>query len=236
MRLCALIPAYNAEAFIATVVEQTRTFLPHVYVVDDGSTDQTAHKARAVGAEILQHPTNRGKGYALRTGFQRVLEEGFDAVITLDADGQHDPHDIPLFLECAARTEAPLIVGARVKREMMPLHRRMNNGLVTFVGRWLCGQPVLDFQCGFRFLRSEVLRAVVLETNGYETESELLIQAGRLGFRIENVPIRTIYNGQISHVRAWREMRRFTRLLFRSLVRIPPRLYDENAFSLRSQG
>lgn len=235
MRVCALIPAYNVEAFIATVVEQTRAFLPRVYVVDDGSTDQTAKKARASGAEVLRHPTNRGKGHALRTGFQRALEEGFHAVVTLDADGQHDPHDIPSLLECAARTEAPIVVGARVERETMPLHRRLNNGLVSSVGRWLCGQPVLDFQCGFRFLSAEVLRAVTLETGGYETESELLIQAGRLGFRIENVPIRTIYAGQRSHVHAWREMRRFTRLLFRSLVRIPPRLYDENTPLLRSR-
>lgn len=228
MRLCALIAAYNAEALIATVVEQTRAILPAVYVVDDGSLDSTAEKARAAGAEVVSHPVNRGKGCALRTGFARVLDDGFDGVITLDADGQHDPQDIPRLLECATRTEAAVVVGARIHRRTMPLHRRLNNGLVTTVGRWLCGQPVPDFQCGFRFLRRDALRAVPLETDGYETESEFLIQAGRRGFRIESVPVQTIYAGQVSHVRAWREMRRFTLLLFRSLVRIPPRLYDEN--------
>jgi len=229
VRLCALIPAYNAETFVAGVVEQTRAILPVVFVVDDGSEDRTAEKARAAGAIVLSHPANYGKGRALRTGFRHALQEGFDGVVTLDADGQHDPHDIPHLLECARRTEAPVVVGARLDRRTMPLHRRGNNRLVTAVGRWLCGQRVWDFQCGLRFLRSDVLRAVSLETEGYETESEFLIQAGRLGFRIESVPVQTIYAGQTSHVRAWREMRRFSRLLFRSLVRIPPRRYDENA-------
>ncbi len=99
----------------------------------------------------------------------------------------------------------------------MPLHRRLNNRLISTLGSALCGQHVPDFQSGYRLIKAEVLKAVSLKTERYETESELLIKAGRLGFRIESIPIRTVYGDEISHIKPFREMRLFTKLLVASL-------------------
>ncbi|MBM3214447.1 glycosyltransferase family 2 protein [Candidatus Poribacteria bacterium] len=227
MRLCVIIPALNAEPYIGAVVEEARAAIPHVYVVDDGSTDRTGEKALASGASVLTHDVNRGKGGALRTGYAQAQRDGFDAVVTMDADGQHLPSEMGKLVERFLHTGAPIVVGSRARRRStMPLHRRANNALVSAVGTWLCGQPVQDFQCGYRLIRCDALRHILplLTTTGYETESELLIIAGRLGFRIESVDVSTIYSGQTSHVRALREMHRFTQLLFRSLCRVPARL------------
>jgi len=217
--VCAIVPAYNEGARVGRIVESVRNFVSAVVVVDDGSTDDTAERATASGAQVLRHGHNRGKGVALRSGCAAAFRMGCDSVITLDGDGQHDPEDVPRFLDCFERTRPDIIVGARVwGRSEMPLHRRLNNGLVTTVGRWLSGTSVIDFQCGYRFITAETWQNVDLETTGYEMETEFLIRAGRLGYRIENMPIRTVYPRGTSHVKPLREMGRFTRLLLRSLA------------------
>jgi glycosyltransferase involved in cell wall biosynthesis len=224
LRICAVIPAYDEAARIASVIEATRAYLPTVFVVDDGSTDATREKALASGALVLGHARNRGKGAALRTGFREALARGYDAVVTLDGDGQHDPNEIPELLLRAGSSGAPIVVGARIRRRSaMPLHRRANNAIVSAVGTWLCGQRVPDVQSGFRFLRRDVLSAVQTETIGYEMEAELLVRAGRMGFPIESAPVTAIYADERSHVEPWREIVRYTRLLFRCLSAPPPR-------------
>ncbi len=218
VRVCAIVPAYNEGARVGRIVERVRGFVSAVVVVDDGSTDDTAERASAAGAHVVRHEHNRGKGVALQSGCAVAFRVGCDAVITLDGDGQHDPEDVLRFLDCFERTCADIVVGARVwNRAEMPVHRRLNNGLVTAVGRWLSGAAVIDFQCGYRFITADTWRHVDLETSGYEMEAEFLIRAGRLGYRIENVPIRTMYARATSHVKPLREMGRFTRLLLRSL-------------------
>ncbi|RKX99556.1 hypothetical protein DRP77_13035, partial [Candidatus Poribacteria bacterium] len=173
---------------------------------------------KGYGVVVLRHDRNMGKGMALRTGFSYALERGYELVMTMDGDGQHDPEDIPRFMERMGRGDADIVLGARVlDRRRMPIHRRLNNRLVSAVGSWLSGQKVVDFQCGYRLIRSEVLKAIKLETRRYETESELLIKAGRMGFRIVSIPIRAIYNGAKSNVRPFTEMRLFTLLLLKSL-------------------
>ncbi|MCB0117118.1 MAG: glycosyltransferase family 2 protein, partial [Caldilineaceae bacterium] len=120
-KILALIPAFNEAARVAPVVEQARTHLP-VLVVDDGSTDDTSTVAQAAGAIVVRQEPNQGKGTALQRGFRYALEEGFDAVLTLDADGQHDPAEMPLFIDTFAATfpeTAPdLIIGRRRFRQM----------------------------------------------------------------------------------------------------------------------
>ena len=218
MKACLLLPAYNESKMIAHIIQQAVLFVGAVVVIDDGSSDQTAEIAAENGAMVLQHDRNRGKGMALRTGFDYALRNGYELIVTMDSDGQHDPLDLPRFFDYFRRTQPDILIGGRLEdRSAMPLHRRMNNWLVSAVGAALCGQHIPDFQSGYRLIKAEVLEAIHLDTERYETESELLIKAGRLGFRMECLSIRTVYGDEISHVKSSREMWLFTKLLIRSL-------------------
>lgn len=218
MKICLLLPAYNEAKTISHIISESRMYIEPIIVIDDGSGDNTAQIASEQDVVVLRHEINRGKGMALRTGFKYALEHDYEIIITMDSDGQHEPADIPRFLVRLRQNNADILIGARVlEKEKMPLHRRLNNKLISKVGSWLCGRNIVDFQCGFRLIKSEVLRSITLETVCYETESELLIKAGRLGFRIETLPIRTIYNGEISNVKPIREIYLFTRMFLKNL-------------------
>lgn len=218
MKTCLLLPAYNEAKTISHIISEARMYIEPIIVIDDGSSDNTAQIAREQDVVVLRHDINRGKGMALRTGFKYALEHNYDIIITMDSDGQHEPAEIPRFLALLGQNNADILIGARVlKREKMPLHRRLNNKLISTVGSLFCGRNIVDFQCGFRLIKSEVLRSITLETVRYETESELLIKAARLGFRIETLPIKTIYNGEISNVKPLREIYLFTRMFLKNL-------------------
>jgi len=218
MKICLILPAYNEAETIGSIISQAHMYVESIIVVDDGSSDNTDQIASEQDVVVLQHEINRGKGMALRTGFKYALENGYEIVITMDSDGQHEPADILRFIDKFHQDDADILIGARVfEKQKMPLHRRLNNKLVSRVGSWLCGQKIVDFQSGFRLIKSKVLHSITLETAHFETESELLIKAGRMGFRIETLPIRTIYENQVSNVKPFREMYLFTRLFFKSL-------------------
>lgn len=220
MKICLLLPAYNESKTIGQIIQESSEFISEIVVIDDGSSDETAEIATACRAVCLTNATNCGKGNALRKGFAYALEHGYELIFTMDSDGQHQPADIPRFLEHFNNTHPDILIGARATQDLrtsMPLHRRINNCLISYVGSKLCGQEVSDFQSGYRLIRDEVLRRVHLETERYETESELLIKAGRLGFRIETLPIQTRYGDEISHIKPLREMWLFTKLFLRSL-------------------
>ena len=220
MKVCLLLPAYNESRTIGRIIQEASEFIGEIVVIDDGSSDETAEIASADDAVCLANTTNRGKGNALKKGFAYAIEHGYELVFTMDSDGQHDPADIPRFLEHFHSTHPDILIGARDTenlRTSMPFHRRVNNRLVSYVGSKLCGQRVPDFQSGYRLIRIDVLRQVYLETERYETESELLIKAGKLGFRIESLPIQTRYGDEVSHIKPLREMWLFFRLLLRSL-------------------
>lgn len=219
MRICLLLPAYNESRRIGQVLRGAAAFIDDIVVIDDGSTDGTGEIVADSGAVCLAHTPNSGKGFALRKGFAYALANGYDAVFTMDSDGQHAPADIPRFLAHWTRTQPDILIGARVRaRETMPLHRRINNALISFVGSKLCGQRVPDFQSGYRLIRAAVLGQIQLETERYETESELLIKAGQHGFRIESLPIAARYGDYRSDIKPLREIRLFTKLLVRSLA------------------
>ncbi|MCC6450930.1 MAG: glycosyltransferase family 2 protein [Candidatus Aureabacteria bacterium] len=220
MRVCAVIPAYNEAARVGDVVREARGRLPGVVVVDDGSADGTADAARRAGAEVLRHPANRGKGAALKTGMGRAFDDGYDAVVVLDADGQHAPGEIPLFLEAAERTGADIVVGNRMENATgMPLVRYLTNRFTSAVVSKLAGQRIPDSQCGFRLINERAFRRMGFATSRFDTESEMLIEAGRAGCRIVSVPVRTIYGAEKSKINPFVDTARFFRLVARHLRR-----------------
>jgi glycosyltransferase involved in cell wall biosynthesis len=188
--IAVAIPAYNAQRRIAEIVVESRKQLEPVVVVDDGSKDGTGAVAQAVGATLLRHAKNRGKGAALKTAFAWALDNGYEAVITLDADGQHLPGEIPKFLEQYARGREDLIIGGRAHlfHEMLPRRRNANRFSAWCISK-CAGVEVTDSQSGFRLYSARLLRALKLHTDGFDLESEVIVLAGKRGFRILTIPI-----------------------------------------------
>lgn len=185
-----LIPAYNAVRWIGGIVSESRRHLADVFVVDDGSVDGTGEVAAAAGAVLLRHEVNRGKGAALKTGFARILADGFDAVITLDADGQHLPAEIPRFAAEAEKHDAALVIGSR--RHLFPgmvKRRRLANSFSAWTISAASRVSIPDSQSGFRLYTAELLRRLRIDANGFDAESEVIVRAGRMGFRIVSIPI-----------------------------------------------
>jgi glycosyltransferase involved in cell wall biosynthesis len=211
VRTVALIPAYQEGPRIGAVVSAARRHLP-VVVVDDGSTDGTADAAVVAGAEVLRQHPNAGKGAALRAGFRYALASGLDAVVTLDADGQHDPDEIPRFLEVFAARRPELIIGERDPRSM-PAVRHVSNVLGGAMLAMALGRWVPDNQSGFRLVGRSLMRAMLeSDESGFEFEVEMIARCLALGLPIEAVPIRTIYGGEPSHIRPWRHFTEFMRV------------------------
>jgi glycosyltransferase involved in cell wall biosynthesis len=213
-RSCAVLPAYNAALHIGPLVRAVRRLGLDAIVIDDGSTDATARQAAGAGARVVSHARNLGKGRALRTGFAQALRDGYTRVVTMDSDGQHDPADIPRLLE-AAETALVVIGDRRIDRHRMPPARRATNRLMSAIVSRVAGQSIPDTQCGFRCLHRSALERFSLTTDRYELETELLLQAAAAGCRIASVPVRTIYQEQVSGIRPLPDAWRFLRLLAR---------------------
>jgi glycosyltransferase involved in cell wall biosynthesis len=216
--IVAVIPGHNEAPRIGAVVEGTRAHLP-VIVVDDGSSDGTADRARAAGATVIEQRPNQGKGAALRAGFRHALEGGADAILTLDADGQHDPAEIPRFL--AAWTAPPadqeprpdLVIGQRSFRAM-PAVRRLSNTAGRRAFSWAVGRDIPDNQSGYRIVSRRLAElALASDETGFAFEVEQITTCIRLGLTIAWVPIRTIYAGAPSHIRPVAHLREFVRIV-----------------------
>lgn len=209
--ILALIPAYEEGPRIAAVVETAAHYLP-VVVVDDGSTDDTAARAEAEGATVLRQVPNAGKGAALRRGFRHALDAGASAVVTLDADGQHDPTEIPRFLEAFESRRGELIIGRRDFAEMPPI-RRLSNTVGSVALSVALGRTVPDNQSGYRLIGRTLMRALLdSDESGFEFEVEMIARCIALGLPLDWVPIRTIYGGEPSHIRPWRHFTEFVRV------------------------
>ena len=220
MTVALIIPAYDAAVTISRLLEDAGFFFgaSDILVVDDGSSDSTAGIARRYGAVVLSHDVNRGKGAALRTGFRWAIDNGYDAVLTMDADGQHACHEIPLFLEAAECIDSDVILGSRMANpDGMPWQRRFSNRLTSRILSWRTGQKIRDSQSGFRLIKTKVLADIALDTNRFQAESELLIRAGLRGHRIDSVPITSIYTACSSNNRPFADTWRFVVLMGRSL-------------------
>jgi glycosyltransferase involved in cell wall biosynthesis len=209
--ILALIAAYQEGPRIAAVVEGARRHLP-VLVVDDGSSDDTAANAESAGAIVIVQRPNAGKGAALRAGFGHALDHGATAVVTLDADGQHDPAEIPAFLDAFAATRPELVIGRRDFGAMPPV-RRLSNTLGGWVFSAAVGRHVADNQSGYRLIGRRLMTALLDSSeSGFGFEVEMIARCIALGLPMADVPIRTIYEGEPSHIRPWAHFTSFLRV------------------------
>ena len=216
-RIAAVIPAYQEEKHVGEVAQRTRAQLENVLVVDDGSTDATAERARSSGVDVVIHPQNRGKGESIKTGLRYWLERGSEYVVLLDADGQHLPEEISRFVESAAsESNAKVFIGSRMNdTSTMPLVRRIVNRYMSDKISRVCGQRIPDTQCGFRMLHRDIIPEVLSGASRFEYETEMLIIASRKGHRVASVPITTVYSDEVSSINPVRDTMRFFKLMRR---------------------
>jgi glycosyltransferase involved in cell wall biosynthesis len=216
-KIAAVIPAYAEEKHIGDVVRRTRDKIDNVLVVDDGSNDKTAERAREAGAEVIVHPQNRGKGEAIKTGLRHWLDRQFDWIFILDADGQHRPEEIERFVSAAGSASKPkLILGNRMNDiSSMPFVRRAVNRYMSKKISRVCRQDIPDTQCGFRMLHRQLIPDLLDGADRFEYETEMLIIASRKGFRIDSVPISTVYSDEVSSIHPVRDTLRFFKMMRR---------------------
>jgi glycosyltransferase involved in cell wall biosynthesis len=230
LQTAAIIPAYQDEKHIGDIVRRTRQRLDRVLVVDDGSSDQTSQRAREAGAEVIVHDQNRGKGEAIKTGLAHWLAVasssrhaadglGVTWVSLLDSDGQHLPEEIDRFLTAAASSTQPtFLIGNRMNNLAgMPFFRRIVNRYMSGQISRACKQEIPDTQCGFRMLDHQLVPQLLgpESVRGFDYDTEVLIIASRKGYRIESVPITTVYTDQVSKIRPLRDAIRFLKLMWR---------------------
>ena len=218
MKIGALIPAYNAEKNIISVINELEKYFGQlIIVVNDGSTDNTLKLISQKNITVLSHKQNRGKGEALKTGFQKSLILKWDAVITIDADGQHNPKLVPLFIAALNKSDNDIIIGSRMRDiRTMPFHRIFSNKITSQFVAWRVKQKILDSQSGYRIIKTEVLKNVSLKTSHYDTETELILRASLRGYKIGFIDIDTIYNEAPSSIRLLLDTWRFIKLYLSS--------------------
>lgn len=218
-RLAAVIPAFNAARHLAGVIDRVARHVDRerIVVVDDGSADDTREVAARCGVTVAAHDGNRGKGAAIRTGIARAGDLGAEFAILLDADGQHNPDEIPAFVARQRETGADMVVGNRLADSAgMPWLRKATNHVTSAVVSLLAGRRVPDSQNGYRLVRLSHFRKFPLTTSRYEIESEMIIRAGRAGGRIASVPVQTIYGDERSFINPFVDTGRFLRMVAKS--------------------
>ncbi|MGY3041353.1 glycosyltransferase involved in cell wall biosynthesis [Rhodanobacter sp. TND4EL1] len=213
-RWCVLIPCLNEEAAIRSVLESVLALGAPVIVIDDGSDDRTPEIVGSMPVTLLRHDQRRGKGEALRRGFREAMELGYDAVLTMDGDGQHLAADIPRIAAAATKYPEHIVIGARMlDKEQQPPSRRRANAVADWGISWACAQPVADTQSGQRWYPRAALELVDLQAENFVFEAAILIAASRekkLG--VVSVPIASRYHGSFrpSHLKPVRDVTRIT--------------------------
>jgi glycosyltransferase involved in cell wall biosynthesis len=203
LNVAVLIPAYNAAEYLPELFGRTAAILPkeNIFLVDDGSHDETKGISERFGVNVISHRSNFGKGAALQTGFDAILKKKIEAIVTMDADLQHQPEDIPRFMEMFDRTKCDVIIGNRLhNKKGMPVHRMLSNTITTGLVRIRTGAAIEDSQSGFRFITRSVLERIKLQATGFEAETEFLIKASSFGASFGSIPIETIYAGEKSNM------------------------------------
>lgn len=219
-KIAILIPAYNEEKYIKKTIKRCLEILPDVIVVDDGSKDLTYPIAKKAGALVLQHIINKGKGVALRTGFNHALDKNFHGVITIDADHQHNANEITKFIDfiSSSKEDIDIILGNRMDNiKDMPWIRYIANKFTSWLISIRAGVKIPDVQSGFRYISKEVLKNVKTKTSRFETEPELVLRASLKGYKISSIPISTIYyKGIVSNVHPIKDAFMFLKMFVQS--------------------
>ena len=197
--ITAVIPAYNEQKTIAKVVEGAKKHVDEVLVIDDGSIDSTADLAKMAGATVIRIPRNTGKGNALSIGLTTAAMKGGEVVVCLDADGQHDPNDIPRIVQPILDARADMVIGSRflqtASKDLIPAYRRLGQSVLTYATNMGSTVKITDSQSGYRAFKRDVLKSFDYAEAGMGIESEMAMNAARMGLRIEEVPIVAIYEG-----------------------------------------
>jgi len=195
MKIVAVIPAYNEETRVGNVVQEALKYVETVIVIDDGSTDATAHKAMEAGALVLTHIENCGAGAATMTGIDAARVLGADIVVTLDADEQHSPDDIPLLIMPIANNEADIAFANRFGRKnRIPFIRRLANGIGNVITCVATGKWVSDSQCGFKVFGPKAVAQIDLRMSGYEFCTEIVRESAQHKWRVAEVPAKVLYS------------------------------------------
>jgi glycosyltransferase involved in cell wall biosynthesis len=211
---CAVIPFFNEEDFIAEVIKKTLKYVDLVIAVDDGSKDNSLNLIKKIdNVEIIILDKNYGKGTALKAGFSLAIELDFDIILTLDADLQHDPEFIPVFLDAIKKCD--LVIGNRLSDlKSMPYHRILSNYLTSFLLSLKLKKIIKDSQCGYRAYKKKVLQKISIHSSGFEAESEIIVRAVREKFSIGFVDIPTIYGNEKSKMKSFQAIKGFLKILF----------------------
>lgn len=216
MKIACLIPSFNEEKTIGWLVKSLVEKGFDVTVIDDGSTDDTAKLARENGADVVINEQNLGKGFSLRKGFDILKTRDYEAILTLDGDGQHLPSDVDPFIRCYIEKNPGLIIGNRMSRPKgMPMVRWLTNMCMSSIISLMCRRHVPDSQCGFRLVSMKALRSIKLNTERFEIESEMILELAQAGFSISSVPITTVYDGQFSAIHPIKDTIRFFKFVLK---------------------
>ena len=216
MTPCVVLPAYNEAENIRDVIRAIKALKLDVLVVDDGSEDETYLVAAKEQAYLIRHPRRTGKGASLKDGIDYAIRNGYNTIITMDADGQHDASDIPAFLNKVNETGSSVVVGNRMDNPIgMPVIRILTNKFLSAIISGICKQKIPDTQCGYRLFKKEALDKLQIEAQKFEVDSEVLIKIAQRGQIIESVPIKSIYADEVSKIRPIRDSFRFILFLFK---------------------
>lgn len=225
MRSAVVIPALNEARTIRDLVSRAARHADLVVVIDDGSDDSTGDQLLDTPATVLRNRGRMGKAASLWRGFSYAVAQQFHVIITMDGDGQHSPEDIPGLIAMARVCPGSIIIAARLReRETMPAMRKFGNWMADFWISWAAGYPIRDTQSGFRLYPGNLLKTIRVphdERHGFVLESEILIEAARLGWDILHLPVDCVYERELraSHYRPTRDTVRIIRMVAGKLIR-----------------
>ena len=230
-KCCIIIPTYNNGKFLEAVIKGVLKYTDYIIIVNDGSTDETENiLSKYNNLTIISYNKNKGKGYALRMGFNLASDNGFHYAITIDSDGQHDANDIPVFLETLINEPEALIIGTRkMPSENVSRKSSFANKFSNFWFNFITGIDLPDTQSGYRLYPLKILGNIKFFTRKYEFEIEVLVRAAWQGIKIISVPVHVYYppkNERITHFRPFKDFSRIsilnTVLVFITLLYIKP--------------